>query len=175
MQRHEKTTNLRKRVQGQQYPPDLQNTLICVSNIHITVPLKLLPSAIALQNCHISFIWEVIQLSYCFVRAKMVTGNRQHRLTKGKSRLTNLPAFYDKMTGFVDEGRALDGLSLFWLQQVFQCSFPSCSLLGPVVFNIFPNSLENAGFLLIKLSDVTKLRGHPQLLHRRTELPSREN
>ncbi|PKU46225.1 rna-directed dna polymerase from mobile element jockey- hypothetical protein [Limosa lapponica baueri] len=32
----------------------------------------------------------------------------QHRFTKGKSCLTNLITFYDGMTGWIDEGRAVD-------------------------------------------------------------------
>lgn len=36
------------------------------------------------------------------VKAKKVTGNSQNGLTKVKTRLSNLTAFYDKLTAFVD-------------------------------------------------------------------------
>ncbi|GAB0207124.1 mitochondrial enolase superfamily member 1 [Grus japonensis] len=42
------------------------------------------------------------------VEEKKVIGSGQHRFNKGKSCLTNLIAFYDGMTGWVDEGRAVD-------------------------------------------------------------------
>jgi len=42
------------------------------------------------------------------VEEKKVISNSQHRFTKGKSCLTNLIAFNDGMTGWVDEGRAVD-------------------------------------------------------------------
>ncbi|CAM4502351.1 unnamed protein product [Lepidochelys kempii] len=39
---------------------------------------------------------------------KKVLRNSQHGFTKGKSCLTNLIAFYDEITGFVDERKAVD-------------------------------------------------------------------
>ncbi|GAB0203117.1 mitochondrial enolase superfamily member 1 [Grus japonensis] len=42
------------------------------------------------------------------VEEEKVIGSGQHGLTKGKSCLTNVIAFYDGMTSWVDEGRAVD-------------------------------------------------------------------
>ncbi|CAM5141912.1 unnamed protein product [Natator depressus] len=43
---------------------------------------------------------------------RKVIRNSQHGFTKGKSCLTNLIAFYDEITGSVDEGKAVDMLFL---------------------------------------------------------------
>jgi len=42
------------------------------------------------------------------VEENKVIRSSQHGFTKGKSCLTNLIPFYDDMTGWVDEGRAMD-------------------------------------------------------------------
>jgi len=42
------------------------------------------------------------------VEEKKIISSRQHGFTKGKSCLANLTAFYDGMTGWVEEGRAVD-------------------------------------------------------------------
>ena len=42
------------------------------------------------------------------VEEKKVIRSKQHELTKGKSCLTNLIDFYDDMTGWIDEGRAVE-------------------------------------------------------------------
>ncbi|PKU48721.1 hypothetical protein llap_1045 [Limosa lapponica baueri] len=41
---------------------------------------------------------------------KKATRSSQHRFTKGKSCLTNVIAFYDGMTDWIDEGRAVDAV-----------------------------------------------------------------
>ena len=42
------------------------------------------------------------------VQEKKAIRSSQHESTNDKSRFTNLIAFYDDMTGWVDEGRAVD-------------------------------------------------------------------
>jgi len=50
----------------------------------------------------------ILDVSNKQVEEKKVIGSSQHGFTKGKSCLTNLIAFYNDMTGWVDEGRAVD-------------------------------------------------------------------
>jgi len=94
----------------------------------------------------------ILQVIIKQVEENKVIRSSQHGFTKGKSCLTNLISFYDGMTGWVDEGRAVDVVYLD-----FSKAFDTVS------HNILIGKLRNCGL------DVWSVRWNDNWLNDRTQ------